>query len=51
MDMDNGHLNPIGAVDIVRTQLRGGGGSAKCVQMRARGEGGLAKCVRTHFGL
>ena len=42
---------PLGAIDIVRTQRRGEGGSAKCVQMRARGEGGSAKCVCTHFGL
>ena len=30
-----------GVIDIVRTQLWGEGGSAKCVQMRARGEGGI----------
>ena len=30
-------LKEHGVIDIVRTQLWGEGGSAKCVQMRARG--------------
>ena len=36
----NGFASRLGVIDIVRTQLWGEGGSAKCVQMRARGEGG-----------